>query len=240
MTEKPGKLYAVGVGPGDPELLSVKAVNVLKRISVVAVPSPAHSGKSMALEIARDYIQPGTEVLMLAFAMVKDQSKRQEKRKAAAEQIARQLDSGKDVAFLSEGDVMLYSTFGYMLEILSSKYAIEIVPGISSVMASAAQVQIPLVQNHQHMAVIPATHTNLKDLSRVLDGFDTIVLLKISQVIEMLVPILKDNRLYEQAVVIENASLPESRIITEFDQLKNGQLAYMSQMIVSKNMNLDR
>ena len=230
-----GKLYAIGVGPGDPDLLTIKAVNVLVSVSVVAVPISAAGKKSMALSIASKYIRPDAEILTLPFAMVKDQNLRQQKRRQAADQIVQRLQTGQDVAFLSEGDVMVYSTFGYVLNLLAGQYTVEIIPGISSVMASAAQAQLPLVFNHQHLAVLPATHIHVNDLKRILNNFDTLVLLKVSSVMEILVPILRDAGRLQQAVIVEFASMENSRVIHDFEHLKNGELSYMSQMIVTSN-----
>ncbi len=230
-----GKLIAIGVGPGDPDLLTLKAARVLKRVPVVAVPRPASGGDSMALSIAAAFIPTDTEILQLPFEMVKDPAARQAKRRQAADQIIQRLDAGQDVAFICEGDVMLYSTFAYLLDLLGQAYEVEIVPGISSVMASAGQAQLPLALNHQQLAVVPATHVNVKDLDRILKNFDTVVLLKITNVMEILVPLLRDTGRLAQAVVVEHASTDDGRVIENIDEIKNGELSYMSQMIVSRN-----
>jgi precorrin-2/cobalt-factor-2 C20-methyltransferase len=232
---KLGTLYGIGVGPGDPELITLKAAAILKAVPIVAVPCASPDGDSLALTTAQEVIQPETQVLKLHFAMVKDEATRQAHRRRAAEQVVDCLNAGKDVAFLTEGDVMLYSTFSYILEYLDNRFHVEIVPGISSVMASAAAAGIPLAINDQRLIVLPATYENLSNLGETLSTFDTIVLLKVHSVIEELIAVLKKAGKLNRAVLVERALSDNCKVISDFEAIKNGQLPYMSQVIVSIN-----
>ena len=235
MNHKPGTLYGIGVGPGAPDLLTLRAYNLLQNIPVVAAPISSKHKKSMALAAVQNYLSPDVEILNLHFKMVKDQNERQQYRQKAADEIAARLQQGKDVAFITEGDVMLYSTFAYILELLGSQFQAEIIPGISSVMASAAAAKIPLTINEQRLLVVPATHESPQTLKELLTKHDTIVMLKIYTLIEQITQALQETGRLQDAVVIEKASLENSRLYTDLENLKNGELPYMSQLIVSKN-----
>lgn len=234
MTEA-GILFGVGVGPGDSQLMTLKAARILRTVPVVVVPCASPDKKSLALETARDAINPQAEVLKLQFAMCKDEPVRQMYRRQAADQIAAYLHAGKDVAFLTEGDVMLFSTFSYVLELLGNRFPVEVVPGISSVMASAAEIGLPLALNDQRLIVIPATHENILDLVSVFDRYDTVVLMKVHSVIESIVAVLKEKDLLDQAILIERASASNCQVHKDLAAIKNGQVSYMSQVIVSVN-----
>ena len=233
---KPGKFIGIGVGPGDPELLTLKAIDILKHAAVIAVPYSTPKQQSLALQTARDYIKPQTRILKLHFPMVKDEAVRQEHRLQAAEQIAEHLRSGEDVAFLTEGDPMLYSTFAYLLWHLEERFPIEIVPGISSVMASAAQAHLPLATGDQRLAVLPANYENIDKLGAILALFDTVVLMKVHAVLEELIDYLAEKDLLAQAVLVERASAENCRVFTDLQSIERDQVSYLSQLIVSKNI----
>lgn len=233
MTKK-GKLFGVGVGPGDPGLLTMKAVDTIRRAPIVAVPYTSSQEDSLALKIVSMYLKHQTEIVFLHFPMVRDEIQRQQYRRSAAEQIAEFLNQGKDVAFLTEGDPSIYSTFTYLLKLLAGDFIVEIIPGISSVMASAAEAQQPLTIGDQRLAVLPATFENMDDLGDILDSFDTVVLMKVNSVIEEVTAALKQKGLLDSAILVERASINQCRVITEFQQIKNGQIHYLSQLIITE------
>ena len=137
----PGRLYGVGVGPGDPELLTLKAQRVLGEVPIVCVPQSETSQDSFAYTIARQFIDTGRQRVMRISFPTDDAEGAAQVWRSAAEQLAQELLQGQDVAFITEGDPMLYSTFAYVLEGIQSSHPsipVEIVPGVSSVMAAAA------------------------------------------------------------------------------------------------------
>lgn len=152
-----GKLYGVSVGPGDPELLTIRAARIIERCGVIA--APVTRGKNCAaLSIAQGACDLSSKtVLKLEFTMSRDERVLAESRRAAAEQLFPYLDSGADIAFVSIGDISVYSTFSYIAEIVLRRgYEFEICPGVTSFCAAAAAVKRPLVLGSEPLTVIPA------------------------------------------------------------------------------------
>lgn len=227
-----GTLYGVGVGPGDPDLLTVKAVRIIGQVPIIAVPVATLDGDSYAHAIAAALLNPSQHVEKLHFPMLRDKQQRITKRREAAQQVATHLKAGQNVAFLTEGDPLLHSTFGYLLEHLPSDIPIEIVPGITSMLGAAADYKQSLVMGDERLAILPATFEEISALSQILAAFDTVVLLKIHNVLDTVLSLLGDLQLLDQAVVVERASHPEGRVFTDVATLHSEQLHYLSLMII--------
>lgn len=163
-----GTLYGISVGPGDPELMTIKAKRLLERCSVLAVPK-TRDGHSLALEIAYKAADiSGKKVLSLPFPMTTDIAILRQNYEAHAARLANMLNSGKDVAFICLGDVSVYSTFAYIGEILSEKgYTVVMVPGVTSFCAAACAMSISLTSANQPLHIIPAGHGNIEDSLRL-------------------------------------------------------------------------
>lgn len=148
-------LYGIGVGPGDSELLTVKAVRTIEKSDVIVVPSAMGDGESIALETAKEYIKEGTEVIIQHFPMgTKD---RVQKAKEAYKVIEEKLSEGKDVSFLTIGDPYVYSTYIHMLTHMEERgFHVETIPGITSFCAAASIVNRTLVIGNEPMLVLPA------------------------------------------------------------------------------------
>ena len=159
-----GKLYGIGTGPGDPELLTIKALNAIQKCGVIAVPQ-AGNGERTAFSIIEKYLD-GKELLECRFAMEQDMAKRKEARQIVANHIIQFLDGGKDVGFITLGDPTTYSTYMYVHEIIVSKgFDAEIIPGITSYAAAAAAFGTALCEDNEILTVIPARHSeNIGDL----------------------------------------------------------------------------
>lgn len=228
----PGTLYGVGVGPGDPELLTLKAARVLRETGVIAVPVSQAGGASHALDIASSFLRPEQTVLKLHFPMVEEVVVREQHRRAAAQAIAGDLYVGRDVAFLTEGDPLIHSTFIYVLRHLPQDLPVEIIPGVSSITAAAAQARMPLVSADQRLAVLPATFENLAGLRQTLRNFDTIVLLKVHRVLDQLIDLLDELALSERAVLVERASHGAGRVVRDVHTLRGELVHYLSLLIV--------
>ncbi|NDJ77162.1 MAG: precorrin-2 C(20)-methyltransferase [Chloroflexi bacterium] len=228
-----GTLYGVGVGPGDPDLLTLKAARLIETVHVLAVPVTQADGGSYALTIVAQWVRPEQTMLKLHFPMVRDQAVRDGHRRAAAEALIGEVRAGRDVAFLTEGDPLLHSTFGYILEHLPGDIPVEIVPGVSSIMAAAAQAQTPLVMGDERLAVLSATFESLADLEAILKQFDTVVLLKINRVLDQVIDALGSLELLESAVFIERASHAEGRVVRDVLSLRGTDVHYMSLLIIS-------
>ncbi len=212
-------LHGVGVGPGAPDLLTLRAVAVLRRVPVVAAPRATDGGASVALRIAREAAGEvrGQETLLLTFPMTRDPIARRDARETAAAAVRARLAAGQDVAFVTEGDPLLYSTF---LDLLASGVSgrVEIVPGVSSITAVAAATRISLADGDDRVAVIPAPRA-LPELDRLARDFETLVLLKAGRHLEALRDALGSAGLLARAWVVVDASLPGERVVALSDAL---------------------
>ena len=231
---KMGTLYGVGIGPGDPELLTLKAARVIGAVPVIAVPVARPGGRSYALEIVAGMLRPEQEILQLLFPMLKDVDAKASYRRAAAESVLTALRTGREVAFLTEGDPLFHSTFIYLLAELPAGTPLEVVPGISSVNAAAAQTQLPLVNAGQRLAILPVTFEDEAALRETLCAFDTIVLMKFHRDLDRLLDLLDELGLTEYAVIVERASHPDARVIRDVRSVRGESVHYLSLMIVRK------
>ncbi|MDA8195458.1 MAG: precorrin-2 C(20)-methyltransferase [Thermaerobacter sp.] len=201
----PGRLYGVGVGPGNPEWLTLRAVAVLQAVDVVAHPGK-HDG--YALRIVAPLIDSvRQEILPLNFPMEGDPLTWESAWQRGAETICDRLRRGAEVAFITEGDPLLYSTFGYVLgkvRTVCPRAGIEVVPGISAVSGSAARLQLPLVSGRQSLAVVPAGDPSV--MRSALANHDTVVFLKVGAALETLIAVLEEAGCLQRAVAISHAS----------------------------------
>lgn len=227
-----GTLFGIGVGPGDPELMTLRAVRLLHQSSVIAVPVTQADGESYALEVVAGELRPEHIVLRLHFPMVRDATTRIAHRQAAAQAIVEHLRVGQDVAFLTEGDPLLHSTFIYMLNWMPAQVRVEVVPGVSSVTAAAAQACVPLVNSDQRLAILPATYENVTCLRHMLHEFDTVVLLKVNRVLGELTALLDQMGLGDQAILVERATHPASRVLRGTEQIRSATAHYLSLLII--------
>ena len=232
LTASPGILYGIGVGPGDPELMTVKAVRLLRELPTIAVPVAQNEGESYALDIVAGLLSPEQRLLKLHFPMGAGAARRTVARQAAAEAIAGELRAGQSVAFLTEGDPLLYSTFGHLLRHLPPDLPIEVVPGVSAVTAAAAQGLLPLVQGEERMAILPANLERTGELRSTLRAFDTVVLLKVAPVLEPLLDLLEELGLAAHAYLVERASHRSARVVRDLRSLRGQAVHYLSLVIV--------
>ena len=229
-----GTLYGVGIGPGDPELLTLKAARVIGAVPVIAVPVARPDGRSYALDVVAGMLRSDQEIVRLLFPMLKDADAKASYRRAAAESVLAVLRSGRDVAFLTEGDPLFHSTFIYLLAELPAGTPLEVVPGISSVNAAAAQAQLPLVNAGQRLAILPMTFEDEAALRETLRTFDTVVLMKFHRDLDRLLDLLDELGLTGCAVIVERASHADGRVIRDVRSTRGEALHYLSLMIVRK------
>jgi precorrin-2/cobalt-factor-2 C20-methyltransferase len=179
------------------------------------------------------------EVLMVQFPMRRDMGLARVARVQAAERVLERLNAGNDVAFVTEGDPLLYSTFGYVLDTVRRQcptIPIEVVPGVSSVTAAAAAAVVPLAAWDERMAVIPATHaltnTGTDDLRMLLQIFDTVILLKVNTVFAALLDLLEALDLAKDAVFVRRCSTDLEEVVFDLARLRDQPLDYFSLVIV--------
>jgi precorrin-2/cobalt-factor-2 C20-methyltransferase len=228
MQPEKGRLYGIGVGPGDPELLTLKAHRILISTPVIAYPCQ-NNGKSVARAIVADFLKPQQIEVPFALPFSVDHSAQPDYDRAA-EQIAQYLLQGQDVAVLCEGDPMLYGTFMYLADRLSGQFAMEIVPGISSTLASAAVLGVPLTYRNDVLSIIPATleASILRDRLIVADAA---IILKIGRHFSKVKGVLEELRLLPRALYIEHATLPNQHSYP-IDQVNPTQVPYWSLIVI--------
>jgi precorrin-2/cobalt-factor-2 C20-methyltransferase len=188
-----GKLYGIGVGPGDPKLLTVKAKETLERSAVIAYPIKKEGEDSVALEIVRKEVDiSGKDVVALLFKMDPSEEVRGRCRAAALDRICAMLDEGKDVSMITLGDVSVYSTYMRINdEIAKRGYDTEIIPGIPSFCSGAAKAKLPLMIGNEGLAVVPSAEEN-RLIGEALDEFDNIVVMKAFNSIGKLASMMSD------------------------------------------------
>jgi precorrin-2/cobalt-factor-2 C20-methyltransferase len=204
-----GQLYGIGVGPGDPELLTLKALRLLRAAPVISYPAP-ETGASFARGIVAQWLDAGKREIAIRFPMRPGPPPAAIYDEAAA-RLATVLDEGDDIAFLCQGDPLFYGSFAGIYLRLAPRYPVTIVPGVSSLTACAATAGLPLVQRDATLSVIPATLAEDK-LTRRLTESEMAAVIKIGRHFAKLRRVLEELGLLDHAVYVERASLSNQRI----------------------------
>lgn len=231
------KLYGIGLGPGDPELLTLKGKRLLESADVVFLPVGRADGGSYALEIAKmylDYVRQ--QVVPLAFPPVYDEAVLGDAWAAHADAVAMHLAGGRTGVFLLEGDPLFYGTFIHLRWALRRQHpTVEVVtvPGVSSMAAAAAVADVALVARRERLAVLPASGSR-EDLTAVLAAFDTVVLLKISAGVDVILDALEQTDRTDDAVWVQRAGRPEQAVEHDVRRLRGTSPDYFSLIIVHK------
>jgi len=235
----PGQFYGIGVGPGDPELLTVKAASILKRCLHVVVPKAKAEGGSVALEIAGRYVHGGAVIHELVFPMTTDKAELSRSWKQSAQTIAALLETGADVAFLTLGDALVYSTYIYLLrelKLILPELEVVTVPGITSFSAVAALTDFPLGEGKEPITIIP-TADDLAAVRQALQGGGTVVLMKIGKRLGDILDILEEAGVIDDAVFVRRAGQPTQRVEMDLRKLRGeeAEAGYLSVILVHTN-----
>lgn len=228
-----GKLYGVGVGPGDPELLTLKALRLIKENEVIAVP-----GKDIQASVAYQIVKGAYEeldektLIPVAMPMTKDPQVLKANHDKAADQVESYLKEGKNVVFLTLGDTTVYSTYLYVHKrILDRGYEAEIVSGITSFCAVAARLNMGLVEADQPLHVIPATY-KAQEMDEILKLPGTKVLMKTGKKMKQVKESIEKSG--QKAVMIENCGMPSEKIYRSAEEIPEDS-GYYSLIIVKEN-----
>ncbi|NKB21437.1 MAG: precorrin-2 C(20)-methyltransferase [Alphaproteobacteria bacterium] len=226
-----GKIWGVGVGPGDPELLTLKAHRIITSADVIAYPAP-DNGDSLARSIIAEYL-PGTqEEIIIRISMDPASFPPRDVYEQAVNEISTHVANGKSVAILCEGDPFFYGSFMYMFEKLAQRGPVEVVPGVSSMMASAAALQTPLASRNDVVCVIPAT-LEPNDIQRRLEAADMAVFIKVGRHISKVKTVLQDARLLEAAHYIERATMTTEQCLP-LTEVTTDTAPYFSMILVHR------
>jgi len=227
--------YAVGVGPGDPELITRKAERILSTVAVVCAPVTRPGESSFALEIVRTLLDPARQELLLQhFPMTSDRSELEPRWQEAALQVAERIAAGQDVAFIAIGDPLLYATSIYLIEALRRTHPevpIEVVPGISSINATAAVACFPLADGTDRISILPAT-VGIEHIATALAHSETVVLLKVKPLFADILELIRQTGNRDAVVFAEKVGMASEVVLTDFAAIEQYQPDYLSLMII--------
>lgn len=231
-----GKLYGIGVGPGSPDLLTLRAVQVLQQVDIICTPRSTLDNEVIALKVAGAYIPPTTEIIEVHTPMTRDKAVLEAQWQKGAEKIATYLKDGKTVAFITIGDAMLFSTYTYILkrvQALAPDAEVESIPGVTSFAAAAAHLNIALSEGNEKLAIIPAVD-DAEQLRTVLDNFPNAVLMKVAGRYDEIVAILQEKGLQDKAVFISKLGYAEQFITYDLESLCGKKQDYLSLIVVKQ------
>ncbi|MEK3725202.1 MULTISPECIES: precorrin-2 C(20)-methyltransferase [Paenibacillus] len=232
-----GILYGLGVGPGDPELITVKAFRLLKESPVIAYPRKKRGAKSYALAITELYVNTEEKIMVpLIFPMTRDRDALELQWNKTVDAVWQHLEQGKDVAFVTEGDPMIYSTFIHLMRLMAERHPevkIVSIPGISSVNASASRLGLPMADGDEKIAIVPATDDYDK-MRYAIESHDCIVFIKVAKVIDLMLRVLGDLGLVDKASVLTKVTSSEEMIWRDIRVLEGRELEYLTLMVVRK------
>lgn len=201
-----GTLYGIGLGPGDPELVTLKAARLIAAAPVIAYPT-LEGGDSFARSIAADLIPEGAQELAISIPMTTDRAPAQAAYDAGAEAISAHLSEGHDVVVLCEGDPFFYGSFMYLFSRLADDHKVEVVPGVTSVTACAAAVGQPLSARNEVLTILPGPLPEA-DLKAKIEAASSVAIMKVGRHLSKIRRVLEELNLSKHAAYIERATLP--------------------------------
>lgn len=229
-----GRFIGVGVGPGDPELLTVKAWRLIQNAAVISYLTNAQ-GESQARSIARhamDMRAKSAEEIGIYMPMQNAREAANQAYDEGAQRIRKRLDRGLDVIFLCEGDPLFYGSFSYLLERLQDQYPCQVVPGISSINAAAATLLQPLTMLKESFAVINGRHNDSQILA-ALKQFDALVIMKAGQARPRILKLLAESGRSHEAKYLEYIGRDNQKVVSDISQLENSAGPYFSLFVIS-------
>ncbi|MEG0309927.1 MAG: precorrin-2 C(20)-methyltransferase [Eubacterium sp.] len=235
-----GIFYGLGVGPGDPDLLTVKAYKILQSADIIITPTKKMGKPSIAYRIVESHITDHTKVLEMSFPMIslsKEREALEIQWKENADEIEKLLNDGKNVVFLTLGDPMVFSTYSYVMEFLL-KRGIEVITlsGVPSFCNLAAQINIPLTQGEESLGVVAMTQP-VEEIRQILDAHRNIVIMKVSANNALLAEELEKRGLEKAFVLVSNIGMENQVVVRDIEILK-GEIPYLSTLLIKKDYDL--
>jgi precorrin-2/cobalt-factor-2 C20-methyltransferase len=236
MNKKTGTLYGIGVGPGDPEMITLKAIKILKKIDIIFAAASSKNQHSQAVNIAKSHIPDTAKVEMLPFPMTKDKSVTQKAWDEHARKIITLLEQGQDAAFVTLGDSMVYATYGYILQSiqkLAPHLNVVSIPGITSFQAAASRLNRPLVEGEESLLLLSGA--NGGDRLRQFAGkTENVAILKAYKKVKDIVSALNETGMTENSVAIASCGLPGEEVIEDIRMLEKRPPEYWT-LILAKD-----
>lgn len=228
------RFYGIGIGPGDSELVTVKAAKMLQELDILYTPEAKKNAKSLALSIAEPYLSDKLEIKQRHFPMVRDKSLKLGPWTEIAEEIVADVQSGKNVGFITLGDPMVFSTYNYLLDIIGNRIETKTIPGITSYNSIASEVQVPLVMDEETFAVVPAT-AGMERLEKAIKVHETVVIMKVANHLAAILDLLKGHQLLESSILVSHSSTDQQLVRHGLDGLSpDEKLSYFTTIIVKK------
>ena len=230
-----GTFFGIGVGPGDPELLTVKAIRAMEKADVLIAPKTEKKEGSVALEIARPYLKEDIEIVYQVFPMVKNFADDAGAWEANKAEILALLNAGKNVAFLTLGDPMFYSTYIYVFRLLEHEDVdIVTIPGVPAFAAIGSRVGRPIVEGNDILAIIPGT-ADKERLEEVMAVAGSAVVMKVYHNSAEIIDLLRRNNMTKEAVLVSRAGLDDEKIIRDIGAQRGEPLNYLSTILARRN-----
>ena len=231
-----GTLYGVGVGPGDPELVTIKAAKVLGRVEVIFAASSPKNGYSLALNTVAGLIPSDAEVVKLAFPMTSNADTLSRAWRDNAEAVRRVLEQGRDAAFITIGDPLTYSTYGYLLETLrrmGCPAPAVTVPGVTAYHAAAARLNTPLVESNESLVVVSGVG-DPQSIRRLSEFSDNIVIMKAYRRFDDIISTVQDLPQACTVSAVSQIGLPDERVTHDATTLKGQRMPYLTLCVVKR------
>lgn len=228
------KFYGIGTGPGDSSLITLKAVETLKKIDILYTPESKKGGDSLALSIVKDYLPESLEIKSRHFPMNFDSGEKIVAWNKISEEIIDDVKLGKNVGFVTLGDPMIYSTYVYIMERLMGSVDIETIPGISSFSNIASNHNFPLVMDREALVIIPCTMDEEK-IDYALENYSSIVLMKVYKNFKKIIEKLEKNNLLDYSILVSNSSQNNEVVYENLrDVHLEDKISYFSTILVNK------
>ena len=217
-------------------MLTIKAQRLLQRVDAICFTQLDDGRESYALSVVRDSLSNVQPELISITIPSDDTLVSQQTWRDAADKIGAHLQQGHDVAFITEGDPMLYSEFSYLLDSVRTvvpEVATEVIPGVSSILAAAASAEVPLVTQGQRLAILPAVY-GIDDLRQAITNYDTIVLMEVNRTLLDALANLESLGLAGKAIYVRQATTPREQVVQDIHQLSADDLDYFSLLIIKR------
>ncbi len=226
------KLYGIGVGVGDPELMTVKAVRALEESDVVILPRANTKNYSTAFEIAKRYMKDDIEKVFVDFTTVDDDKTREDDRIEYAKIVNKCVEEGKTMSFITIGDPMTFSTFVYVMELLEKKIEVESIPGITSFASVTSRLNTPLVMGDETLKIVPVSKDT--DIVNEIETADNIIFMKVTRNLERLKDAFRNTGNMENVVLISNCGKDSEKIFYNLEDITRDDISYFSTILLKK------
>ncbi|MEM6503258.1 MAG: precorrin-2 C(20)-methyltransferase [Cyanobacteria bacterium P01_C01_bin.89] len=233
-----GTLYGIGVGPGDPEWITVKGLRLLQSVQVVAVPQNRQGEPGLAFAIAQQYLRPHQTLITLNLPFTTNPAQLGTGWGQSMTTLMPHLRTGRNVAFLAEGDISFYSTFSHVARSAQQcepRLTIESVPGVCAPLAAASALNIPLSLWHEKVAILPALY-EVSELDHALDWAEVVILMKVGSVFDQVWNCLRSRNLLDHACLVEWVGWPQQKTWVGWQDLKDYKPPYFSVAIIKREL----